>query len=729
MKNMNENATEILARRNYAIMIRKEEMGSANSLSRGMAAAMMKNVQALGFTFNKELLCAIAQMPAAGIEELYKTLLPVLREMVGADKEYFPFYPNFPRQVAEADDLELIVNALVHYMTLGHLIPAYEKEERFPLIGEYGFKELRLARDGELMEIFTNLLESSVPLSEQDKKDVTWFMENTEYTSYIPNEIPMKETKAFIGALLLKEGNAETLKTLYKTATDVLRLIAGVSDGDVSLDRPVKVRKMRRAERRIFMDLLAGCGNLTEDMFRYKGLWKTAGEVIHPGEFKNTRYNTVRDAFAALRSENKPETFASITEAHIGSGRTMDAAKHLAARPGEFARNLDRLLLLDKDHGFSQAYILRMFEEVADRVSTRVLWQAAAHFEHRGEHEFRTVVPAGNEGKTRLIDARPALSGEICAAAVRICKDAIRRQYAGLPALGKVYIGEEFRQFAAPFSHRSESSSLRQMARGSRIRLVEDTKVVRPFIWWTNCEDGCRVDIDLSAVYLDENFRCTGEVTYYNLRDRQGSEWATLHSGDITNGGDFGSKGAAEFIDINLDVVSRRESTRYVVMQVNMYSGPSFSNVPCGFGWMERKDAETGELFEPGTVENRMELCSNSKMAIPALIDLETREIIWADITATSRSDLGGNNVASNVVGTQASVYAAANWEKPSLYDILLLHAKARGEVVSDMHEADMVFSASYSPAAPVAGGDAETGKKQPEVHDAYNLAYYQALI
>lgn len=144
---------------------------------------------------------------------------------------------------------------------------------------------------------------------------------------------------------------------------------------------------------------------------------------------------------------------------------------------------------------------------------------------------------------------------------------------------------------------------------------------------------------------------------------------------------------------------------------------------------MERKDAEAGELFEPGTVENRMELCSNSWMSIPALIDLETREIIWADITATSRSDLGGNNVASNIVGTQASVYAAANWEKPSLYDILLLQAEARGEVVSDMHEADMVFSTSYSPAAPAAGNDAETGKKQPEVHDAYNLAYYQALL
>lgn len=184
-----------------------------------------------------------------------------------------------------------------------------------------------------------------------------------------------------------------------------------------------------------------------------------------------------------------------------------------------------------------------------------------------------------------------------------------------------------------------------------------------------------------------------------------------------------------KFIDINLDVISKRKDIRYVVMQVNMYSGPSFSNVPCGLGWMERKDAETGELFEPGTVENRMELCSNSRMAVPALIDLETRELIWADITATSRSDLGGNNVASNVVGTQASVYAAVNWEKPSLYDILLLHAEARGEVVSDMHEADLVFSNNYSSPVPAVWVEADAEKAQPEVHDAYNLAFYQTLI
>lgn len=726
MKNMKNATVEILARRNFAIRIKKEEMSGANSLSKGMAAAMMKNVQALGFTFNKELLCAIAQMPAAGIEELYKTLIPVLREMVGADKEYIPFYPNFPRQVAEADDLELIVNAMVHYMTLGQFIPSYEKEERFPLVGEYGFQELRLAGEGELMEIFTNLLASSVPLSNQDREDVQWFVKSTDYSAHVPAEIPMKETKAFFGALLLEEGNTDALKALYTTATDVLRLIAGISGGDVSLSNRVKVRKMHRGERRMIMDLLVGCGNLTEDMFRYKGLWKKAGEIIHPGEFKSARYDAVRDAFAALRSENKPETFASRLETLMAKKDARSIVNHLSLRPGEFARNLDRLFLMEDADPY---LVLYAFYEVADKVSTRVLWQAAAHFAHRGEHDYRVVVPSGNEGKTRLIGAKRPIMHEVSETAVSVCKRAIRRQYAALPSCGKVYIGEEFKQFAAPFSRRSESSSLRQMTRGSRIRLADATKVVRPFIWWTNCEDGGRVDIDLSAVYLDEDFRHTGKVTYYNLRDSYEDEWTAILSGDITNGGKFGGPGVAEFIDINLDVISKRKDVRYVVMQVNMYSGPSFSNVPCGFGWMERKDAETGELFEPGTVENRMELCSNSRMAVPALIDLETREIIWADITATSRSDLGGNNVASNVVGTQASVYAAVNWEKPSLYDILLLHAEARGEVVNDMHEADLVFSNNYSSPAPAAWAEADAEKAQPEVHDAYNLAFYQTLI
>ena len=46
--------------------------------------------------------------------------------MVGANVEYRPMYPNFPKQVVEASDCELLVYALTHYWTWGKWLPDYD---------------------------------------------------------------------------------------------------------------------------------------------------------------------------------------------------------------------------------------------------------------------------------------------------------------------------------------------------------------------------------------------------------------------------------------------------------------------------------------------------------------------------------------------------------------------------------------------------------------------------
>ena len=39
-------------------------------------------------------------------------------------------YPNFPEQVMELSDAELYLNAIIHYLTDGKILPSYETEER-----------------------------------------------------------------------------------------------------------------------------------------------------------------------------------------------------------------------------------------------------------------------------------------------------------------------------------------------------------------------------------------------------------------------------------------------------------------------------------------------------------------------------------------------------------------------------------------------------------------------
>ena len=722
-KNMKEKM-ELSIRRLMAVSVQDNNNGEKQSQ---LMAAMLKNIQNLGFTFSANLFAVLLSQTREFLVDFYKTLIPILRELVGADKVYEPFYPNFPEQVAEMDDAEIIVNAIIHYASEGTIFPDYPKEARFPLLGDYPLKEIGICSDKDIMKVFTNLLGSSVSVSAQDRQDISWFLNNTEYSKYLPEDIPMKENKAFFGSELLKMGDIESAKHLYRTATDVLRLIAGMSNGDISLSDTLKVRKMNRSERRFIMDLLSNCGSLEEDMFRYRALWVIVGEIIHPGEYsKIAKYHKVVDAFKSIRKDDKPLFFGGQVEAAVNASDWKNATDLLVKRPGEFARRLDQLLRIE---GADADYILNAFRGVSDQVATRVLWQAEAHFDHRGETGKRVFVPKGNEAKCMVIeDSTKNISEEVRKMASEAVYDGILKQYATKERMGNVYIDPEFQAYAAPFTQRSASSGFKQVARGSRLPLSDGCKVVRPFIWWTNTKEGQRVDVDLSVTFLSKEWQFKGEVSYISIRN---SKLNAYHSGDIINGGTFGGDGAAEFVDFNPEFLWEK-GVRYAVIQVYNYTEINFSELPCSFGWMERQEIDSGEIFEPVTVQNRIGLSANSMVSIPAIVDCKTKEIIWADMSLNHRSEIGGNNVYSNITGATATAWAIANWEKPSLYEIIFANASARGTIVSSRDQADIIFSNDPTkPMVKVIVKD-ENGRESVQevekavtVKDAFDLAYY----
>lgn len=729
-KHLNDNM-ELVVRRLMGVTVPKAE-GDEGARQDAMVVAMLKNAQSLGFTFSASLADALAAQDPEYLTAFYRSLIGALRSLVGADVKYEPFYPNFPAQVAEASEAELVINALVHYATSGALVPDYPKDERFPLVGEPRLKEIGLVSEDDVMGVFTNLLGASAPTSAQDQADVRWFVDNTDYRAYLPEKIPMKETRAFFAALMCEKGDSKSASALCETATDVLRFLAAISGQDVSLSSAVRFRKLKRKERKFVMDLLAGCGgSLVEDMFRYRGLWVAVGEIVHPGEYsRRPEYREVVKAFDAIREDDKPLFFAGKVETAIAVSDWRRAAALLSSRPGEFARRLDQLLRIP---GADADAIVSAFSAVAGKVSTRVLWQAKAHFDHRGEKGKRAFFPKGNEAKCRVIEDELAmLPKETCAAVSAACYAGILEQYAKKEPMGDVYVDPAFAAYAAPFTQRGSSAGFRQVARGSRVPLGEKTKIVRPFIWWTNREDGERVDVDLAVSFLDEDMAHVSTVTYYNLRDRA---LGACHSGDFVDGGAYGGAGASEFVDFDPARLAEA-GVRYAVVQIYMYSGQPFSTLPCAFGWMEREDAESGEVYEPSTVENRIALTAQSTSAVPAIVDCLTREVIWADMTMRSRFEFGGVNAASNAVGSKATAWAIVNWEKPSLYDVVLANAIARGRAVANRDDADVIFS--NDPTKPVVetieiGDDglpvAKKAEKDVVVRDAFDLAFYMGEI
>ena len=720
------NATnKILLRRKHLVVIEPNNAEYEQSKTENaLVVSMMKNVQSLGFTFSKELFETLMHCGKDELKNFYTELIPELKALVGADVTYRPMYPNFPEQVAEASDVELFINAIVHYFTLGQLMPEYEKNERLPLIDVNKMTILSIGNSEDLMKILTNLASSKTSISQQDKEDIITIIKATpDYAKYLPDTIPLKENVALIGKLIIEEApikSAAPIKKYFKTATDVLRLVTAMSDGDISLAAKTTYRSLKRCERRIILDLLANCGNITEDLYRYQYEWIRVAEILHPFEYKYKKYNGVNKAFNTLRNEKKPLMFGGQVQAAILKKDMRTAATLLKERPGEFARQLDKVIR-DSDNA---NYILNCFKDIATSISTPVLLQVRQHFIGRMAEQrtpVRVFFPKGNLARAMSIkNELPAIDATICKNVARICRDALIEQYKDKEFLGNVFVDEDFKNYLVPFSQRSASKAVKTIVRGSKVPVKEDASAVRAFIWWTNMDDSKnddywnngRVDIDLSAAIFDENWNYLEHVSYTHLRS---AKYKAYHSGDITNGGSVKGNGVAEFLDVDIESVGKRG--RYVVYQVYNYTSQKFCDLTnCRFGWMEREDVNSGEIFEPTTVAMKMDLTAESTVAIPVIFDCVERKFIWCDLNlAMPCSNRGGNNIESNISGVIATCFAMANMNKANLYDLILLNAKARGNIVTDRNEADIIFSNDTTkPTETVIEVDTEKGIETP---------------
>lgn len=698
---MENSVFNIILRRKNRVFINNDDMlkslsAAVSEKNKQIVATMNKNIEVFGYTMSEALFDKLVHMKVKNREVVYDALVNGLKELTGADKVYNPMYPNFPESVMEKDDFELYFNAIVHYWSFGTLLPYEEKKERTPLFDTAKVKVLEAGSFDDLNDIFNNLCASKTSLSKNDVDDMIFILNSAKVT--LPDEIPFKENAACICRLLVDTGvdtDGSLCKKYVKTATDVLRLITAMSDGDVSLAENTKFRNLKRSERRIIMNLLAGCGNTAEDMNRYAGRWIRVGEKLHPGEFaKNERYTKVVQAFGVIRNDGKIQSFAGKVDAAVASGDVNAVVSLLKKRPGEFARRIDFLLrTFDKDA--DRKTVIMGFASVAKDVSSTVLLQVREHFINKldGSDDMRVFFPKGNLARSYYVknDKTETIPEDAMKMIIAVCENALVNIYGNREFLGKIYIDEALKDYTVPFSLRSASKTMTAVSRGSRIAIDDSAKIIRPFIWWTNTKDNI-IDVDLSVAVFADDWNCLEHVSYNNL---ESDRFGICHSGDIINGGPVDGEGAAEFIDLNIDK-ALSAGARYAVFNVYNFSNESFSRMEhAAFGFMTRNDMKSGEIFEPSTVKQRMDLASATTTCIPVIFDLKERVFIWCDMALTAdhvRAGFGGINVESNLPSVVVTCKAMVDVKKPNLYDLFIFNAKARGVITDNPDEADIRF-------------------------------------
>lgn len=698
---MENSIFNIILRRKNRVFINDNDMlkslsGAAGEKNKQIVATMNKNIEVFGYTMSEALFNKLVHMKVKSREVVYDALVSGLKEITGADKVYNPMYPNFPESVMEKGDFELYFNAIVHYWSFGTLLPYEEKNERAPLFNAAKVKVLEAGSFDDLNDIFNNLCASKTSLSKSDVDDMIFILNSAKVT--LPDEIPFKENTACICRLLVDTGvdtDGSLCKKYVKTATDVLRLVTAMSDGDVSLAENTKFRNLKRNERRIIMNLLAGCGNAAEDMSRYAGRWIRVGEKLHPGEFaKNERYTKAVQAFGIIRNDGKIQSFAGRVDAAVASGDVNTVISLLKKRPGEFARRIDFLLRTFNKDADRKAVIMG-FASIAKDVSSTVLLQVREHFINKldGNDDMRVFFPKGNLARSYYVknDKTEAIPEDAMKMVIAVCESALINIYGNREFLGKVYIDEALKDYTVPFSLRSAGKTMTAVSRGSRIAIDDSAKIIRPFIWWTNTKDDI-IDVDLSVAVFADDWNCLEHVSYSNLKS---SRFGICHSGDITNGGPADGEGVAEFIDLDIEK-ALSAGARYAVFNVYNFSDENFSKMEhAAFGFMTRSDMKSGEIFEPSTVKQRMDLASATTTCIPVIFDLKERVFVWCDMALTAdhvRAGYGGINVESNLPSVVVTCKAMVDIKKPNLYDLFIFNAKARGVITDNPDEADIRF-------------------------------------
>ena len=198
----------------------------------------------------------------------------------------------------------------------------------------------------------------------------------------------------------------------------------------------------------------------------------------------------------------------------------------------------------------------------------------------------------------------------------------------------------------------------------------------------------------MSAITFDANGACTGYVDWTRLKGK-----GLVHSGDLQSA----SLGAAEFIDADIKDLLEH-SGRYLAAAVFRFTGDQFGAMECFTGWMTRaKPDATYQTFDPNTVRQKMELCGAASYAVPFVVDLQEREVLWLDLSVYALAQ--ESRVTNSFQRIEQLVGAGrelAQWA-PTLAQLAELHLRARGgEPTDDRSQATISFAvdpgADYHP-------------------------------
>ena len=697
---MNNSINSIALRHLNGIYITKNVTNNVNkTLSIEELATLIKKFEGYGYIFSKELAIAISKEERNTIIDKLKSVIEVIEDFK-SDKNYTVFYKNFPDEVINMSEVDLYINQILHYW-IGYLPSNSEnviKEDVEPskLVKA---RELNLIDDEMIEKLFIDLLSSNVTLSEQYLDDVCVLTNNKsikELEKYM-EYIQMKETLTTVSSYILKKEGV--LIGNFKTATDILRLIAKIS-GDELNNKHIHFAYFSRTELSQLMTKLENLQNPMPDIKRYSKPWHTFFK-LYAKKINFNKYPKVRKVADMLFGDisymtERGKINEKIKRLPIMSEEELDNfVKEYIVFYGDYVREILSLLNKAKENQYEK--LLLGLENCVTKVNTRILFQLYDRIINLKAKDKTIPRLVNSKGKWRRLRESISLSDELLNRVLQIVEDGIKTQLKEKENLGKVYIDEDYKNIMLTTSEKDSNVSLRPMTRGSRIKFNPDAEVLRFFVAWKNLDEKImkefkvkygRVDIDLSALSFDKDFKFKRVVAYYNQK-----EMGFAFSGDITDA----PQGALEYIDIYDLEKQKKNGTRYILMQIRSYNGYTFkeiNSVYAGVMELTSNEAKEKKNMYSTAITQGFQIMSPQITTNTILVDLVKFEYVWLDMNmANYKVDTFQNSLAYEEIPYLNDLLKYfMKKQYVTMYDLLKLNADVRGMLVENKKEADIIF-------------------------------------
>lgn len=619
-------------------------------------------------------------------------MLDVAKRNLGFDVP-LPFYRGYPDSVRELGPFERLVDQLLHYFRtygLGDFTEAGRS-----LLEEYGErdafdedvepKEFAIITSDEaeaaLARMAEGFLASTRPLNDADYNLLKTYLR--EYPSFTAEVIAGKDT---VARLIIDMRNPQ-LGSFMKLS-DVIRLVEWLLEiyyGGASI-RKLNLKNRDRKLLSAILDLQFERGNVdTLTCLEKKRIWNG---LLHHLHYKPKCAEA--EAFClAMRTKDQRSTY-SMMEKRLAAGDMRGAVDVLCEHkgPGAVLRHLDYLFSYCDAENYDEdvSYVLDACKTNNKIMLVQLLLKYGGFAYYKEGNATRTFLfvrlgklRVHRETEEESARRRAGSTREIGERMTVWLLEQLEKSCRG--TLGKVYVDEGMRNSALPLQQGASMGGFGTLPRGTRIP-IPGGKKIRAFTYWERVDD-----IDLSCIALADD----DDAMEFSWRTNAWAEGLDF-SGDQTSG----YHGGSEYYDVNPSefLEANGDCWHYLVFCDNVYSGEMeiddewvpciFSNCICRAGYMLRDVVDSGEVFEPATVQTSFVINCSSRSAYLFALDLQDPAIIWLNLGENSMRNVAGEGDVSFLKGYLHTV------------DIINLRDFAQmlaTEVVDDPAEADVVFS------------------------------------